>query len=108
MSIAKTKQCPYYAVIFTSVREEHDDAYSKMAEAMFAAAKLQPGYLGVESAGGDIGVTVSYWESLQAIAEWKQQAKHLTAQRLGREKWYRAYKVRICKVERDYEFFRDS
>jgi heme-degrading monooxygenase HmoA len=47
---------------------------------------------------------VSYWESLDAIKNWKLQSDHLVAQRKGRADFYSWYKVRICKVERDYEF----
>jgi len=104
MSIAKTPPVPYYAVIFTSLRTPGDDGYGDMADAMVAAASRQPGFLGVESAREELGITVSYWDSLEAIAAWKQDTKHLTAQRLGRKKWYASYKTRICRVERDYDF----
>ncbi len=101
--IAKTPTPPYYAVIFSSVRTEDNDGYGDMAEHMVELATRQPGFLGVESARNEIGITVSYWESLEAIRQWKAHAEHLAAQRLGREKWYSAYKTRICLVERDYE-----
>lgn len=104
MSIAMTPAAPYYAVIFTSIRTDGDDGYASMSEAMAASAANQPGFLGVESAREDVGITVSYWESLEAISAWKRDAAHLVAQRLGRENWYAAYKTRICRVERDYEF----
>jgi heme-degrading monooxygenase HmoA len=104
MSIAKTPAAPYYAVIFTSIRTALDQGYASMSEAMAASAARQPGFLGVESAREDVGITVSYWDSLEAIAAWKQDAAHLVAQQLGRADWYAAYKTRICRVERDYEF----
>lgn len=102
--IAKTPPPPYYAVIFTSVRTETDEGYGDMASHMVDLAAGQPGFLGVESARNDLGITVSYWESLEAIRAWKAHAEHLLAQRLGREKWYHAYKTRVCRVERDYGF----
>lgn len=95
---------PYYAVIFTSVRTEHDQGYARMAEDMAQLASQQPGYLGMEHARDKVGITISYWESLQSIADWKNQADHLLAQDLGKTSWYSQYKVRICKVEREYEF----
>lgn len=98
----KTK--PYYAIIFTSVRTDGDHGYSKMAEAMDALAKTQPGYLGIESAREDIGITISYWESLEAIAQWKSNSEHLLAQSKGISDWYQNYTVRICKVEREYSW----
>jgi heme-degrading monooxygenase HmoA len=97
-------QTPYYAVIFTSKRTELDDNYAEMALKMETLAKLQSGFLGVESARNEIGITVSYWESLEAIANWKQNLDHLDAQFLGRQKWYENYVVRIAKVEKEYGF----
>lgn len=75
-----------------------------MAVTMENLAKLQPGYLGYESAQEDIGITISYWESLDSIKNWKANLDHLMAQKLGKEKWYSWYKVRICIVEREYKF----
>lgn len=95
---------PYYAVIFTSVRNNDAEGYSEMADSMAALAKKQPGYLGFESARNETGISVSYWQTLDDIKHWKQQSEHLLAQKFGREKWYLYYKVRICKVEREYEF----
>lgn len=97
-------QTPYYAVIFTSKRTELNDNYAEMALKMEVLAKLQSGFLGVESARNEIGITVSYWESLEAIANWKQNLDHLDAQFLGRQKWYENYVVRIAKVEKEYSF----
>ncbi|OGT69935.1 MAG: JEMB protein [Gammaproteobacteria bacterium RIFCSPLOWO2_02_FULL_57_10] len=100
--IAKTPQPPYYAVIFTTTRTAGDNGYGAMADRMVELAAEQEGFLGIDSAREDIGITVSYWESLDAIRKWKQNAEHLEAQRLGREKWYSDFMLRIAKVERDY------
>ena len=66
------------------------------------------GFLGIESERNEIGITVSYWATLDDIKIWKQETEHLLAQKMGREKWYAAYKTRICKVERDYSFENES
>ncbi len=100
--IASTPQPPYYAVIFTSVKTTETGGYDAMAEKMYLMAKEQPGYLGAESARNEVGITVSYWRSLEDIRNWKQQADHLIAQHLGKTKWYEQYKTRIALVERDY------
>ena len=103
--IAVTPKPPYYAVIFTSIRTDAEaDAYSDTAARMMELATVQPGFLGVESAREDIGITVSYWQSLEAIRDWKANAEHLTAQQHGRDLFYRRYKTRIAMVERDYGF----
>ncbi|MCC6413333.1 MAG: antibiotic biosynthesis monooxygenase [Saprospiraceae bacterium] len=100
--IASTPEPPYFAVIFTTLRTDIDEGYEEMADRMVAMAAEQPGYLGIESAREGLGITVSYWESLEAIRNWKMVWEHKEAQRLGREQWYSAYKTRVCKVERDY------
>lgn len=106
--IANTPQPPYYAVIFTSERTEGDNRYGEMAEEMVKLASLQPGFLGVESAREDVGITVSYWDSLEAIQKWKQNERHLVAQQKGISEWYSTYKTRVCKVERDYGYERNN
>ena len=97
-------QRPYYAVIFTNTRTDGDHGYAQMAEQMERLAKEQPGYLGFESARSGLGIAISYWKSLEAIARWKAQVDHMEAQHKGKSLWYSWYKVRICRVEREYEF----
>lgn len=99
---------PYYAVIFTSKRTDSEEGYSEMAEQMELLAKKQPGYIDIESAKDAIGITVSYWENLDAIKHWKENTAHLFAQEKGKKDWYSWYKVRICMVEREYEFEKNS
>ncbi|MCZ4284249.1 MULTISPECIES: antibiotic biosynthesis monooxygenase family protein [Marinobacter] len=100
--ITNTPTPPYYAVIFTSHRTEGDNGYGEMAERMAELAAQQPGYLGMESAREGLGITVSYWESLEAIRNWKQNAEHQEAQRRGHQQWYSSFRVRVAKVEREY------
>jgi heme-degrading monooxygenase HmoA len=96
------------AVIFTSARMPGDDGYAQTAEEMLELAAAQPGFLGVESARSEdgVGITVSYWADEASIRRWREQADHVAAQRAGRTVWYRAYKVRICRIEREYGFER--
>jgi heme-degrading monooxygenase HmoA len=102
--IAKTPEPPYFAVIFTSIRTDHEDGYGETARRMVELAAQQPGFLGVESARSDLGITVSYWASLEAIAAWKAESEHRVAQATGRSQWYESFTVRVCRVERDYNF----
>ena len=99
---------PYYAVIFTSTQTDDIEGYSEMAEKMETLAKQQEGFIGIESARNTIGITVSYWESLDAIKNWKANSEHLLAQQKGREQWYNWYNVKICKVEREYKFVKNQ
>ena len=102
--IAPTPEPPYFAVIFSSQRTDGDQGYGAMAERMVELAREQPGFLGVESArdAEGFGITVSYWQDESAIATWKTQTEHAVAQRLGRDRWYADFQLRVCRVERDY------
>ncbi|MFV2038287.1 MAG: antibiotic biosynthesis monooxygenase [Paracoccaceae bacterium] len=96
---------PYYAVIFTGQRRDGDHGYAAMAERMFALATRQPGYLGTETSRNEAGlsITVSYWKDAASVASWKAVAEHLAAQKLGRERWYSYYTIRVARVERHYD-----
>ncbi len=102
MLLTTTPQPPYYAVIFTSIRSDIDEGYAETAQRMEELAAQQAGYLGHEAAREVVGVTVSYWESLEAIRNWKKNTEHMLAQYKGRSDWYTAYTTRICLVERVY------
>lgn len=95
---------PYYAVIFTSTLTKGTKGYLEMAQKMEKLASKQPGFIDFESARNKLGISISYWDSLEAIANWKSQIEHQKAQELGKSKWYASYKVRVCKVEREYDF----
>jgi heme-degrading monooxygenase HmoA len=99
---ANTPDAPYYAVIFTSQRTGVDDGYGAMGDRMVELASRQPGFLGVESArdAQGLGITVSYWASLEAIAEWRKHPEHRVAQAAGYSKWYSQFSTRVSKVER--------
>jgi heme-degrading monooxygenase HmoA len=103
--IAKTPEPPYYAVIFASQRTLGDRGYEKMAEEMIQLASQQKGFLGMESARDEgCGITVSYWDSLEAIKGWKENSVHRVAQDRGKKEWYKNFSLRVCKVERQ-KFF---
>ena len=96
---------PYYAVIFSSTATNNQDGYAAMSEDMKTLAAQQPGFLAIESARHETGgITVSYWQSLEDIRRWKANLRHLQAQKLGRDKWYSRYQIRIARVEKAYGF----
>lgn len=102
--IAATPAPPYYAVIFTNELTSYTEGYEAMAQRMAELALAQKGCLGYESVRNGLGITISYWESLDDIRNWKANAEHIIAQEKGRDIWYKYYKTRICKVERDYGY----
>lgn len=101
---AETPDDNYYLVVFTSQHSHDLENYSAVANKLEEIASSQPGFLGIESVrdASGFGITISYWESLEYIARWKNDAIHLLAQDLGKTKWYRRFIVRIAKIERAY------
>jgi len=109
--MTSTPHPPYFAVIFTSVRADNDHAgYDRAAQRMVELAQRQPGFLGVESVRGadGLGITVSYWQTEEAIRRWRDEAEHRLAQQQGRAKWYTRFSLRVCRVERAWDFAADQ
>lgn len=105
---AQTPKPPYYAVIFTSVLGERDlDNYAAELTKILEIAVEQPGYLGIESTRGadGTGITIVYYDSLDAIDNWRRNADHARVKAGGRKTWYDAYKLRIARVESECEEF---
>lgn len=103
--LAKTPAPPYYAVIFSSTRTDGDNGYGDLAQRMAELSAEQDGFLGMEHARDtELGITICYWDSLDAIANWRENAEHKLAQQQGFETFYKSFAVRICKVERDNFF----
>lgn len=105
--IAATPEPPYYVVMFTSLRTPVDAGYAEAAQRMLELAARQPGFLGVESARSDgLGITLSCWQSEEAIRAWREHAEHSAVREQGRADWYAAFATRVAKVERAYSFSR--
>ena len=69
---AETPPPPYTAVIFTSVRTDEDaEGYTATSARMEELAAEQPGFLGIESAREQLGITVSYWATADDARAWK-------------------------------------
>jgi len=96
---------PYFAVIFTSHRSGNEMGYDEMDRLTFKEVDRIDGYIGAESYtnSDDLHVTIAYFATEKAILDWKSNPLHVEAQRLGQEKWYDYYNVKVCKVEREYE-----
>jgi len=101
-----------YAVIFSNTRagvaktDSGATAYDAMSSEMADLAKTMPGYIDHVSARDEsgFGITVSYWESEEAIANWRNQMDHREARKQGRDHWCKDYCVRVARIERAYEW----
>ena len=79
---------PYFAVIFTSTRHKLDEEYEGLDDILIEIAKKSGGFLGMDSARSELGISVSYWESEEDILRWKQNSDHQIAMKKGIDKWY--------------------
>ena len=107
----KAPVAPYYAVIFSSTLADDAEGYGAMAARMVALAREQEGFIDVESASrtsDGFGITVSYWRDLESIRKWKSVSEHAAAQKMGRDAFYRSYRLRVARIEREYGFDRDE
>lgn len=97
---------PYVAVIFTSTRTlEHDEEYSQWATRMSDLVKTQPGFISEVSARDPetrFGITVSYFKDEESVKNWKAVREHQEAQKLGKEKFYSEYSVKVATIYREY------
>lgn len=107
---ARTPAPPYVAVIFTSRKRVDDAGYREMSSRIADRVEGQPGFLGMESVRETegFGITVSYWRNQDAVTAWRADPAHTEARMLGRSRWYAAYRIRVCEVQREYGFDAES
>lgn len=92
-----------YAVIFTSQLATMDSAYETAATKMMQMVSKMPGFVGADSVRGadGKGITVSYWESIEAIRAWGENQAHREIQEKGKNTWYSDYEIKIAKIEEE-------
>ena len=97
-----------WAVIFSSQLADDHEGYAEVAARMVALSKEHEGFLGIDSARGEngFGITVCYWDSLDAIARWREAEAHDRVKSVGQERFYTRYDLRVARVERERAFTR--
>lgn len=103
---AKTPEPPYYSVTTTAAFGDAYDAthHAKLGFELYGKASEIDGFLGWEvTVDSELGIAISYWRSLEAIAAWRRHPQHGGAKQLGRL-WFRKCITRIASVERAYGF----
>jgi heme-degrading monooxygenase HmoA len=99
-----------YAVIF-EVEPEPD----RLQDYLDIAGRLRPelekidGFISIERfkslSQKDKILSLSFWRDEEAIARWRQQEQHHAAQRTGRDRIFRDYRIRVSAVMRDYGMY---
>jgi heme-degrading monooxygenase HmoA len=94
-------------LIRTSLRANCDlAAYEAMDARMNELVSQIEGYQGAKAFTAEDGETIAVvqFDSHEALLRWRAHPEHREAQRAGREKFYATYDIRVCSVERAYDF----
>ena len=101
-----------YAVIFSSKRQDANyDLYYEHNNVLEEKIKSIPGYLkhlGIRHPESRQGVTVAYFDSLEAIDKWRKDEEHMDAKKLAKSNFYENYQVEITEVIDKYGWCPDN
>lgn len=93
-----------FAVIFHAEFRKPDEEYCTLAKKLRELAIEKYGCKDFTSVSDDANeITISYWDSLEQIEQWRQDSRHLYAQEKGKTEWYKRYKIQVVSVEREYQ-----
>ncbi|WP_448564720.1 antibiotic biosynthesis monooxygenase family protein [Thalassotalea ganghwensis] len=92
-----------FAVIFRAKVGQQDAAYSETVKTMRQLAFEKYGCIDfIAVTEGLDEIAISYWESEQAIKDWRNDVDHQVAQKFGKNKWYQSYQVEVAEIKRSY------
>lgn len=96
-----------YAVIFeVEINENKKDEYLVIAEKLKKQLVDIEGFVSIERFTSLVNkgklLSLSFWETEEAILTWKKNLDHMNAQSKGRESIFKDYRIRIANIERDY------
>jgi heme-degrading monooxygenase HmoA len=103
---AHTDSKKMYAVIFKSKRQDaNSELYYQHNDPLDEKIKTIPGYVkhsGIRHPETREGVTVAYFDSLDAINQWRKDSEHMDAKKLAKSHFYENYSVEITEVIDSY------
>ena len=106
MQVQSTLSEKKYAVIFRSKRQDaNHELYYQHDEKLEEKIKSLPGYIshfGIRHPETRTGVTVAYFDTLEAIDNWRKDAEHMDAKKLAKSDFYENYSVEITEVIDQY------
>ena len=91
-----------YAVIFKSKRQDaNSELYYQHNDLLDEKIKSLPGYIkhsGMRHPETREGVTIAYFNSLEAIDQWRKDRDHMDAKKLAKSDFYENYSVEVTEV----------
>lgn len=101
-----------FVVIFRSHRSnQDDDRYDEWSQRLSASVTEVDGYVSHISSRDPstrAGVTIAYFQTEEAIRQWREFPDHLTAQQLGRDSFYLDYSIEVAEIIRTYSWAKGS
>ncbi|MGE0789085.1 MAG: antibiotic biosynthesis monooxygenase [Sandaracinaceae bacterium] len=97
-------------VFRSRLREEHLTEYLDVAAHIDALAHTMPGFVAIKTFVADDGerVSVVEFETMEQQRAWLEHPEHREAQRLGRERFYSAYRIDVCERLRGHGWGREQ
>ena len=95
------------AVIFEAQPHEGEQqTYLSIAATLRPALEAIDGFISIErfeslSERGKV-LSLSFWRDEASVAQWRRFEQHRAAQRAGRDRVFRDYRLRVAQVLRDY------
>ena len=84
------------------------DDYFELAAELKPLLEEQPGFIAVERFqslnDSQKYLSISSWESEEAIKNWRENIEHQQAQNEGKTSIFSKYRIRVAEVVRDYDF----
>ncbi len=105
----RSLNCGMYLIIFEVYpHDDQKDRYFELAGQLRETLHQQPGFINVERFQSlvDEGkiLSLSCWETDEAIANWRHHADHMVVQAEGKRSVFKSYRLRVAEVIRDYDF----
>lgn len=99
-------QTKTYAVIFTSKRQDaNSELYYQHNDSLVEHIKTISGYLkhhSVRHPETREGITIAYFDSLEAIDQWRKDEQHMDAKSMAQSHFYEDYNLEITEVLDQY------
>ena len=99
---AENSDSKIYAVIFKSKRQDaNSELYYQHNDLLDEKIKSLPGYIkhsGLRHPETREGVTIAYFNSLEAIDQWRKDRDHMDAKKLAKSDFYENYSVEVTEV----------
>ena len=97
-----------FVVIFRSKRtDSNSDLYYEHNDKLAEKIKSVPGYIkhfGVRHPENREGITVVYFENLDAINIWREDLEHKAAKDLAKSHFYENYSIEILELKKSYDW----